>query len=207
MRRLARHFANPASARRAQDQAAFTVLVYNRSLPLINVCPYLDLPSKRGYEPQKCVRHTKHARMVKVASWRCRIWPPHAPQAASEGSGLPSAPVRSDPPPQAPPRGRVLGARPCQTHRFLRVWPYRHTNVFLEMLATGAFELVPAAEYDELRDGYAATPGAMLPTTDSLHAAKRATAAGGVAASGRRDGASAALRSGSRAVPPRTRHP
>ena len=44
-----------------QDQAAFTILVYNRSLPLINVCPYIDLPSKRGYEPQKCVKHTKSA--------------------------------------------------------------------------------------------------------------------------------------------------
>lgn len=79
----------------------------------MQVCPYLDVPSKRGYEPQKCVRHTKH------------------------------------------------------------------TNVFLQRIAAGAFELVPPAEYDELREGYAAAaaPGAKLPTTDSLHTARRATLA------------------------------
>ena len=43
-----------------QDQAAFTILVLNRSLPLVNTCPYIDLPSRRGYEPQRCVRTTKH---------------------------------------------------------------------------------------------------------------------------------------------------
>ena len=43
-----------------QDQAAFTILVLNRSLPLVNICPYLNMPSKRGWEPQKCVRATKH---------------------------------------------------------------------------------------------------------------------------------------------------
>ena len=63
------------------------------------------------------------ARSVKVASWPCHSWLPsviHARQAASEGFGLPSAPVRSDPSPQVPPRGRGLGARPCQTHGFRR---------------------------------------------------------------------------------------
>ena len=37
-----------------QDQAAFTILVLNRSLPLLNVCPYLGLKGK-----QRCVTHTK----------------------------------------------------------------------------------------------------------------------------------------------------
>ena len=42
----------------------------------------------------------------KWPSWRGHSWPPRALQAASEGLGLASALVRSDPAPRIPPRGR-----------------------------------------------------------------------------------------------------
>ena len=93
-----------------QDQAAFTILVLNRSLPLVNICPFLQIASKRGYEPQKCVKHTKH-----------------------------------------------LAA-------------------FLGALRDGAYEVVQAAEYDVLREGYVNHQvGHLLPVTGSLHLAKQAT--------------------------------
>ena len=92
-----------------QDQAAFTILVLNRSLPLVNPCPYMHVPSKRGYEPQKCVTAMKH----------------------------PAA--------------------------------------FLSTLRDGAFEVVPATEYDLLRRGYLdRSVSSTLPVTTSLHWAKKA---------------------------------
>jgi len=59
-------------------------------------------------------------RMVKVAVLVASCRPPRAPQAASEGPGRPSAPVRSDPPPPVPLRGRVPGARPPRPRRHFR---------------------------------------------------------------------------------------
>ena len=47
----------------------------------------------------------------KWPSWRCHGWLRSARQAASKGLGRPSALVRSNPPPQIPPRGRGLSAR------------------------------------------------------------------------------------------------
>lgn len=94
-----------------QDQAAFTILALNRSLPLINVCPYLNLPSKRAYEPQKCVKHTKNS------------------------------------------------------------------NAFLDLLARGAYEVVPSREVDELREGYVQI-GTSLPATYSLHLSQKVTSVG-----------------------------
>ena len=49
---------------------------------------------------------------VLAAPYLRRVWPPLAPQAASDGQGLPSSPVRSDPAPPVLPRGGVPGARP-----------------------------------------------------------------------------------------------
>ena len=58
------------------------------------------------------------ASTVKWPSWWRRIWPPQAHQAASGGLMLPSAPVRSDPAPPVPPRGRAPGARPRPRRHF-----------------------------------------------------------------------------------------
>ena len=67
--------------------------------------------------PQVLQLLPQYTRMVKVASWRGHGWPPRAHRAASEGLGLPSALVRRGSAPQIPPRGRVPGATPRQTHR------------------------------------------------------------------------------------------
>ena len=55
-----------------------------------------------------------------VLARRGHAWPQRARQAASEGSRLPSALVRRGPALRIPPRGRVPGATPRQTHRFHR---------------------------------------------------------------------------------------
>ena len=65
-----------------------------------------------------CSPPTRCTSMVKWPSWWRRIWPPQAHQAASGGLRLPSAPVRSDPSPPVPPRGRVPGARPRPRRHF-----------------------------------------------------------------------------------------
>ena len=54
----------------------------------------------------------------KWPSWRCHNWQRSARQAASKGLGLPSALVRSNPPPQIPPRGRGLSATRRPSRRF-----------------------------------------------------------------------------------------
>ena len=54
----------------------------------------------------------------KWPSWRCHGWLRSARQAASKGLGLPSALVRSNPPPQIPPRGRGLSATRRPSRRF-----------------------------------------------------------------------------------------
>ena len=57
--------------------------------------------------------------MVKVASWQLHVWPPRAPQTASEGLGLPFALAGRGPADQIPSRGRGLsaGGHPsCQFH-------------------------------------------------------------------------------------------
>ena len=71
--------------------------------------------------PEGSMHAVGAAAWSKWPSWWRHSWPPAAPQAASEGSGLPSALVRSAPSPQIPPRGRVSGATPRQTHVFRRV--------------------------------------------------------------------------------------
>ena len=87
-----------------QDQSAWTILVLNRSLPLVNPCPYLTLEGS-----QRCVTHQKD------------------------------------------------------------------TNFFLSMLGEGAFEVVEAAEYDALREGYVnPAVSKTLPTTKNLGLAWKA---------------------------------
>ena len=54
----------------------------------------------------------------KWPSWRCHGWLRSARQAASKGLGRPSALVRSNPPPQIPPRGRGFSAARRPSRRF-----------------------------------------------------------------------------------------
>jgi len=85
--------------------------------------------------------------VVKCPSWWRRVRPPRAPLAASEGLGLPSAPVRSDLAPPVSPRGRVPGARPRPRRNFRRVRPsrYNHTMPNPTLVRWAAHEVAKTA--------------------------------------------------------------
>jgi len=103
-------------ALRVDDTAdADTVLVSGRGL--LHLTVLIENMRREGFELmvgcptviEKTVDGA--AARSRVASWRGHAWPPWAPQAASERSGLPSALVKRGPASQTPPRGRGLSAR------------------------------------------------------------------------------------------------